>query len=129
MTTNPKSESEPVVREFETGATRDVDTNKLDYEGFFSPLVMERYAQYMHGKRRLADGSYRDADNWQKGMPREAYMKSGFRHFFDWWALHRGWKRIALEPLETALCGLLFNVMGYLHETIKARLAADEAEA
>ncbi|OJX48977.1 hypothetical protein [Devosia sp. 66-22] len=114
-----------MVRTFATGATRDVDASKLDYEGFFSPLVMERFAQYMHGKRKLADGSLRDGDNWQKGMPRDSYMKSGFRHFFDWWTIHRGWKKIALEPLEVALCGLLFNVSGYLHEVIKSRLDAE----
>lgn len=121
-----KIDPKPLIRKFDTGATRDLDENKLDYEGFFSPLVVERYAAYMHTKRKMADGSLRDSDNWQKGIPLTAYMKSMFRHFMDVWSHHRGWKQIALEPLEIALCGLLFNVQGYLHETIKARLASKQ---
>jgi len=104
------------VRKFETGATRDTAQNKLDFEGFFSPLVMERYAEYMHKHRLMADGSLRDSDNWQKGIPLPVYMKSGFRHFFDWWKGHRG---LPLKDcLEEVLCALLFNAGGYLHEIL-----------
>ena len=46
-------------------------------------------------------------------------MKSGFRHFMDWWLEHRGLE--SREGMEDALCALLFNVQGYLHETLKAR--------
>jgi hypothetical protein len=106
------------IRKFDTGATRDLDASKLDYEGFLSPLVIERFAQYMHENRVMADGSLRDSDNWQKGIPPEAYAKSGFRHFFDWWKEHRGIPTD--EGLERACCGLLFNVMGYLHEHLKS---------
>jgi hypothetical protein len=107
------------VRTFETGATRDLDAAKYDYEGFLSPLVLERYAEYMHKHRRQADGQLRDADNWQKGIPKDAYIKSGWRHFLDWWREHRGYT--SREGLEDALCALLFNVMGYLHEHLKER--------
>ncbi len=105
------------IRTFDTGAKRDTDTNKHDYEGFLSPLVIEAYGEYMHRNRKMADGSLRDSDNWQKGIPLTAYMKSGWRHFFDWWRIHRG--LTARETLTDALCGLLFNVMGYLHEHLK----------
>jgi len=105
------------MREFKTGATRDQDETKLDYEGFLSPLVLEQYAKYMHTNRKQADGNLRASDNWQKGIPREAYIKSGWRHFFDWWQNHRGYK--SRETIINALCGLLFNVMGYLHELLK----------
>ena len=108
------------VRQFETGATRDQDADKYDYEGFFSPLVMDRFAQYMHKHRQQVDGKLRDSDNWQKGIPLSAYMKSGYRHFFDWWKQHRGWP--GQDTLEDSLCALMFNVMGYLHETLKRRL-------
>lgn len=108
------------VRKFETGATRDLDDNKLDYEGFLSPLVLERYARYMHKNRQTAAG-LRTSDNWQKGIPKDAYMKSGWRHFFDWWKEHRG-HRLSTEYLEEAICGLLFNAMGYLHEILKQRI-------
>jgi hypothetical protein len=104
------------VREFNTGATRDTDAGKLDYEGFLSPLVLERYAQYMHKNRIQTDGSLRDSDNWQKGIPFSAYMKSGWRHFFDWWKCYRTGE----GDIEEALCALMFNVMGFLHEYIKS---------
>ena len=105
------------MREFETGATRGSDWDKLDYEGFSSPLAWERYAQYLHKHRIQADGVARASDNWQKGIPRDAYIKSAFRHFMAWWLLHRG--HAAPEELEEALCALLFNVQGYLYETLK----------
>jgi hypothetical protein len=109
----------PLVRVFASGATRDLDENKLDFEGFFSPLVMEEFAKYMHGKRKMADGSMRDSDNWQKGMGRTVYMKSMFRHFFAVWKGHR-----AGEYSTEELCALLFNVQGLLHEVLLGRDAA-----
>lgn len=114
-----------MMREFETGATRDNETDKLDYEGFLSPVVLRRFAEYMHKHRVQADGTLRDSDNWQKGMPLDVYMKSMFRHFMDVWRIHRdnalpGRTDPDIE-LEEALCALLFNVMGYLYETLKCR--------
>lgn len=111
------------MRKFTTGATRDDAEHKLDYEGFLSPLVLERYAEYMHKHRFQKDGEMRDSDNWQKGIPLEAYMKSGWRHFFDWWKEHRGLP--SREGLADALCGLLFNVMGYLHEYEKNKISKE----
>ena len=108
------------VRKFETGATRDADTTKPDFEGFLSPLVVARFGEYMHDNRVQRDGSVRDSDNWQKGIPQDAYMKSGWRHFFAWWGMHRGLGG-GSQMLEHALCGLLFNAMGYLHEHLKRR--------
>jgi hypothetical protein len=107
------------MRTFDTGATRDTDEGKLCYEGFLSPLVLRRYAEYMHKNRRQPDGSVRRADNWQKGIPLTAYMDSAWRHFMAWWSLHRS--APADEDLEDALCAMLFNVSGYLHETLKSR--------
>lgn len=105
------------MRRFATGATRDADTGKLDYEGFLSPLVVDAYARYMDFHRHQADGSLRDGDNWQKGIPRGAYIKSAWRHFIDWWRFHRGLS--TREGIVFAICGLLFNAMGYLHEYLK----------
>ena len=107
------------IRTFETGANRDTEEGKLDFEGFLSPLVLERFAVYMHKNRKMRDGTLRDADNWQKGIPKDVYMKSAFRHFFDMWKEHRGLK--SRENMEDAICGLLFNVMGYLHEILHKR--------
>jgi hypothetical protein len=109
------------MRTFETGATRDTDLGKYDYEGFLSPLVIERFGQYMHKHRTQADGQLRDSDNWQKGITLEAYMKSLWRHFMDMWLRHRGYHRIAREDMEEALCAELFNIQGYLHELLKKR--------
>ena len=73
-------------------------------------------------KHRIqADGKIRDNDNWQKGMSRAVYIKSAWRHFHDWLLEHRGYK--SREGLEDALCALLFNIMGYLHEALKERKA------
>lgn len=105
------------IRVFETGATRDLDISKYDYEGFISPLVLERYGAYMHKNRLQKDGSLRDSDNWQKGIPLTAYMKSLWRHFMSLWKLHRG--LYSDEDLEDSLCAIMFNSMGYLHEIIK----------
>jgi len=106
------------IRQFPTGATRDKEEGKYDYEGFLSPIVIERYAAYMHKHRVQADGAIRDSDNWTKGIPKHAYMKSAWRHFMDWWMEHRkGGKRNDL--LEEALCALMFNCMGYLFELLK----------
>ena len=107
------------IRKFKTGATRDTDDNKLDFEGFLSPIVLERFAKYMDKHRKQSDGSLRDSDNWQKGIPQDAYIKSAWRHFHDWWMEYRGYK--SREGLEDALCALIFNVMGYLYEHLKEK--------
>jgi hypothetical protein len=112
------------MRQFETGATRDEDKEKLDFEGFLSPIVLERYAQYMHGHRRQADGQMRASDNWQRGIPKDAYMKSLWRHFFEAWKIHRITGNRNL--LEDALCGVLFNASGYLFEVLKRRQPSPE---
>lgn len=105
----------PVVRTFLTGANRDIDNGKLDYEGFFSGPVLKRFAEYMHKNRFLRDGTLRDSDNWQKGIPLNVYMKSMFRHFMACWLDHR----LGAQVTEEELCALMFNVMGYLHERLK----------
>jgi hypothetical protein len=114
------------MRNFDTGATRDSDSHKNDYEGFLSPTVIERYGDYMTKHRIQADGKLRDSDNWQKGIPKDAYIKSLWRHFLDVWYLHRGYKRFDKQrqeeiTIDEALCAILFNVMGYLYEILKEK--------
>lgn len=106
-----------INRRFETGATRDTDKGKPDYEGYLSPLVLEAYGRYMLKHTQQADGTVRASDNWQLGIGKDVYIKSGWRHFMDWWAGHRGYPN--REGMEDALCGVLFNCMGYLHEYLK----------
>ena len=52
-------------------------------------------------------------------------MKSMFRHMMDLWILHRGGTGTR-ENREDSLCAILFNIMGYLHETLKVRGYRDE---
>jgi len=104
------------IRTFETGATRDTEEGKLDYEGFLSPIVLEKFAEYMNRHRKQSDGQLRDSDNWQKGIPIVTYMKSLFRHFMDLWKEHRGYR--SRDGIEDALCGIIFNAMGYLFEIL-----------
>lgn len=102
------------MRKFDTGATRDTDVNKLDFEGFLSPAVLERYAQYMNKNRLQADGTYRKSDNWQLGMPIDVYIKSLWRHFFAVWKGYRNG-----EINQDDVCAMLFNGMGILFELTK----------
>lgn len=112
-------EDKAIMRDFDTGATRSSDAGKHDFEGYLSPLVIERFAEYMTQHRVQADGTTRASDNWQKGMPLDVYMKSGWRHFFDWWKAHRG--HHIEYGIEETLCALIFNAQGYLHEVLKAK--------
>ena len=115
------------VRLFETGATRSADAGRYDPEGFVSPIALERYCEYMHKHRFQADGSVRDSDNWQKGMPLASYAKGLWRHFLHFWQRHRGWTVTdpgAATDVEEDLCAMWFNIQGYLHELVKARRAA-----
>jgi hypothetical protein len=107
----------PPIRKFETGATRDADTDKLDYEAFFSPAVLRRRAEFMHKNRFQKDGSLRDGDNWKKGIPRREYVKSLWRHFWDVW----GWSHdeSPQEPIEDAICAAMFNLEGLLYGILK----------
>jgi len=104
------------MREFETGAYRSSDENKLDFEACLSPLVLKAYAEYIRKHRKTQKGDRAD-DNWQKGMTKDSYMKGGFRHFMDWWLEHRGHE--GRDGIIDGLCGLMFNVQGYLYELLK----------
>lgn len=102
------------VRSFPSGATRDTDQGKIDPEGFLSPVALDAFFAYMHKHRTQSDGSLRSSDNWQKGIPVDAYMKSAWRHFFTVW---RGYRGAGVQTED--LCALLFNVQGLLHEHLK----------
>ncbi len=115
----------PVEVRFTTGAIRSSDRDKLDFEGFISPLVWLRFAEYMHKHRHLSDGSFRGSDNWQKGIPQESYVKSLLRHVMDVWLIHRGFGEKAREPIEEALCAILFNAQGLLFEILRAKESAE----
>jgi hypothetical protein len=123
MSTHPAT-GLPVVRIFETGATRSQDKGRDDPEGYLSPLAIQRFCEYMTKHRVQPDGSIRDSDNWQKGIPPATYMKALWRHFLHLWSRYRGWE--VTDPMagasdEEDLCAIIFNAQGYLHELIKKR--------
>ena len=110
------------IRKFKTGASRDTNEGKNDYEGSLSPLVIKAYGDYMTKHRKMSDGSLRPADNWQKGFGDNHFsvcIKSAWRHFLDLWMEHRGYK--SRETIDEAICGLLFNVMAYYHQLLVNR--------
>lgn len=107
------------VRTFETGATRDSIGGKLQYEGFLAPLVLRRYAEYMHEHRVQSDGQVRAPDNWQRGMAPEVWADSLIRHTIDFWILER--QAAVGKAIEDLLCAILFNTMGFLNELLRAR--------
>ena len=114
------------IREWDTGGKRDTEEGKLDYEGFLSPVVIQRFALYMHKHRKMKDGSYRDSDNWQRGFGTfkehaVTCMKSLTRHFMHVWRIHRCDEECALDDLEEALCGVMFNTMVWLHRLLKSK--------
>lgn len=117
--TRPYEKYNPSIRQFETGATRDTDTDKLDYEAFFSPAVLKRRAEFMHKNRQLPNGELRAGDNWQAGIPIKQYMKSLSRHYHDIWSEIREIK--TAEGLEQAICAAMFNLEGMLYEILKEK--------
>jgi hypothetical protein len=108
------------IRKFKTGATRDIDSGKIDPEGYISPIVIKRFAEYMLKHQYQSDGKVRQSDNWQKGIGQEIYMKSLWRHFLDLWLLHRK-EDGSREDIENACCAIMFNVMGFLFEELRKK--------
>lgn len=101
------------MRTFSGGATRDLADGKLSYIRFLSPEVLTEYCRYLEKHRDTAAGR-RAQDNWKSGIPRDVYMDSIGRHFWELWA---AWE-IGYIPRD-ALNALLFNVMGLMYEEIK----------
>jgi hypothetical protein len=110
----PRSTPQHARREFPTGATRSPLGDKPQYEGYLSPLVVKRFGEYMLKHQTDSAGERRAADNWQAGIPPESLMDSAWRHFLDVWLHHRGKSDQAVEPMEDALCAIIFNMSAYL---------------
>ena len=90
---------------------------KVEQRWNMSILVLEKYAQYLHKHKIQSNGEIRSSDNWKKGIPLSAYAKSMWRHFLDVMKGHEGY--LPSEKLQDALCAVIFNAMGYLHEILK----------
>ena len=112
------------LRTFLSGATRSPDEGRDDPEGYLYPLVIDRFNEYMTKHRVQSDGSLRDSDNWQKGMPRAAWMKGLLRHVLHLWTRHRGFPvrdEGAAANAEEDCCAIIFGAQGYLLELLRGR--------
>jgi len=119
--------SDPCIRTFDSGATRDRNDTKFDYRGFLAPEVLEQYAAYMHRHRVQPDGSLRASDNWKKGIPKEEHLASMLRHNLDLWDMHTSGKAWRVRPdgeevrLLDTLSAILFAAQGYMYEVLHGR--------
>jgi len=121
--TNPK-DALGGKRVFNTGATRDTDRDKLDFISALSPIVLERYVQYLGAHRLQPDGSYRTWDNWKKGLPIEESHKSLGRHYHDVWKLMHRYPALDNHGpvnIQDALCAIMFNAQAMLNEILEGR--------
>ena len=111
------NETDYELRKFDSGAIRDTNIGKLEYYGFFSPLVMKRFAEYMGMHRKLPDGSLRGSDNW-KGLFGEEHSRVCFdsllRHLMDVWLIMDNYQDEARDSMEEALCAMSFNINALL---------------
>jgi len=113
------------MREFETGATRDVVEGKLSYIKGLSPIVLRRYLEYLNLHRKQSDGNMREFDNWKKGIEQDVYLDSLGRHNMDVWLLCHNYlteDNHGPVDLESALCGIIFNSTGMLHEILEKKV-------
>lgn len=114
-----------LMRQYETGATRGSQKDKLSYSRFLDPGVLTEFCEYMQTHRFQIDGTVRDPDNWKKGILKDDYIDSLVRHTFDLW---RAWNNgdIITDPdrgtvmtMRDLMCAIMFNVMGLLYEARK----------
>lgn len=113
------------MQKFEGGATRNAAHNplKYDYEGFLNPEALHAFGEYMQEHRIQRDGTLRDSDNWQKGIPLRVYVKSLVRHVIDLWRMERGYQVVNPDTGQPhtkreLACAIVFNALGYLKETV-----------
>ena len=107
------------MRKFETGATRSPIGDKLRYADFLDSRVIKRYCQYMHKHRVQADGQVREPNNWKKGVDRASLVDSLNRHQMDVLMWYHGYEDEMEEPIEEALCAVMFNTMALLDAVLK----------
>lgn len=113
------------MRTFTTGATRDTAEGKPNYGGYLSALALRCFGRYMLKHEMQADGKKREPGNWKKGIPEDVYYESLLRHVLeDLVALKDGLLGREVDAtVEDALCAIIFNAQGMLHERLKPRAA------
>lgn len=108
------------MRNFNTGATRDTDEGKINYNDILPAIVFEAYGKYMDKHRLQADGKLRDSDNWQQGFGEnhlDVCAKSMYRHLIDVQKELDGYK--SRDGINEALGGLMFNTIAYWYWILK----------
>jgi len=118
------SKSNPKIRQFDSGATRDTDENKPSYVKALSPIVLQGYVEYLGRHRLQSDGNLRDWDNWKKGIPQEVYLDGLGRHEMAVWLLCHGFPASDNHgpvTLLDSLYGVIFNSIGMAHEILKKK--------
>jgi|SRR5690606_29218138 len=113
-----------VLRMSESGAIRNSDVGKINYQGALSPLILEAYGKYIEKHSLLPDGTRRNNKNWQKlfGTPeehRQVCIESAWRHFIDLLMEHDGYE--SRDGIDEALGGLMFNIQAYWFSILKER--------
>ena len=113
--------NENKIRTFDTGATRDTEVGKLNYIKALSPLVLQKYIEYLGKHRIQTDGSLRDWNNWKLGISKQTYIESLARHLVALWLMHEG--EVAYDnhgevTIIDTLNAIIFNAMGYAYEIL-----------
>ena len=99
-------------RVFESGAIRNVDTNKVNFVESLSFLALKRYSTYMRSKQdQMGEG------NWKKGIPIKEYEKSLLRHLNQYFG--NKYEGMNDEPDCDHLSAAFFNLQGLIHEIEK----------
>lgn len=97
------------VRKFSTGAIRDNDEGKVDFIETISWTALNRYAQYMTGKKK----KYGEG-NFKKGITIKSYEESLVRHLHKY--LTNKYEHGNNEKEEDHLSAIVFNTLGIMHE-------------
>lgn len=103
------------IRNFKTGAKRDVDNGKPNFVESISWLAWGRFAKYM----KMAAVKYGEG-NWIKGIPLEEYEKSLMRHIHKYFSNKYNGDRQELDIDH--LSAAMFNLQGIIHEEEKLKL-------
>lgn len=100
---------------FPSGAIRDSQEDKPDFNETISWTAFNRYAKYMTGKK-----SKYGAGNFKRGIPTESYVKSMLRHVDKF--MRNTFENGDDEKNEDHLSAIVFNVFGIMHNEEQEKL-------
>lgn len=103
------------ITTFKSGAIRDNQEGKPDFNETISWTAFNRYAKYMTGKKAKYG-----AGNFKKGIPTSSYVASMLRHVDKW--MRNTYENGQDELNEDHLSAIVFNVFGIMHNEGQAAL-------